>query len=65
MQGCSAPKTKAHRLVMEHQVEGRLVYREEDGVKYYVECEHGFKYLGSTATDERVGPMDVCEGEQE
>ena len=63
--GCSAPKTKAHRLVMEHQVEGQLVYREVDGVQYYVECEYGFKYLSSTASDERIGPVDTCEGEEE
>lgn len=65
MQGCSAPRTKAHRAVMEHQVEGQLVYREVDGVKYYVECEYGFKYLSSTASNERIGPVDTCEGEEE
>jgi hypothetical protein len=66
MQGCSAPRTKAHRAVMEHQVEGQLVYREVDGVKlkYYVECEYGFKYLSSTASNERIGPVDTCEGEE-
>jgi hypothetical protein len=50
---------------MEHQVEGRLVYREVDGVQYYVECEYGLKYLSSTATDERIGPVDTCKGEEE
>lgn len=65
MQGCSAPRTKAHRMVMEHQTEGQLVYREVNGVKYYVECEYGFKYLSSTASDERIGPVDTCEGEEE
>ena len=63
--GCSATKTREHRAIMEHQVEGQLVYREVDGVKYYVECEYGFKYLSSTASDERIGPVDVCEGEEE
>lgn len=65
MAGCSVPKTKAQRAVMEHQTEGRLVYREVDGVQYYVECEYGFKYLSSTASNERIGPVDVCEGEEE
>lgn len=64
MQGCSAPKTKAHRLIMEHQTEGRLVYREDDGVQYYVECEYGFKYLSSSVAEERIGPIDQCVEEE-
>jgi hypothetical protein len=65
MQGCAAPKSRELRAIEEHQVEGMLVYREAEGVKYYVECEHGLKYLSSTASDERIGPVDVCDGEEE
>lgn len=63
--GCSAPKTREHRAIMEHQAEGQLVYREANGVKYYVECEYGLKYLSSTASNERSGPIDTCTGEEE
>ena len=63
--GCSAPKSREHRTILDHQVEGQVVYREVDGVQYYVECEYGFKYLSSTASDERIGPVDTCDGEEE
>lgn len=49
---------------MEHQTEGRLVYREDDGVQYYVECEYGFKYLSSSVAEERIGPIDQCVEEE-
>lgn len=65
MQGCAAPKSRQFRAIEEHQVEGRLVYREEDGVQYYVECENGLKYISSTVAEERIGPVAVCEGEEE
>lgn len=63
--GCSLPKSREHRTIMDHQAEGKQVYREVDGVQYYVECEYGFKYLSSTASDERIGPVDTCEDEDE
>ena len=61
--GCAAPKSREHRAILQHQVEGRVVYREADGIQYYVECEHGLKYIGSSANEERIGPVDVCKGE--
>ena len=63
--GCGASKSREFRAIEEHQVEGRLVYREKDGVQYYVECENGLKYISSTIAEERIGPVAVCEGEEE
>ena len=62
MQGCAT--TPEQRAIDNWQQEGRLVYREEDGVQYYVECEYGLKYLSSTNAEVRIGPVDTCKGEE-
>ena len=59
--GCAT--TPEQRAIDNWQQEGRLVYREEDGVQYYVECEYGLKYLSSTNAEVRIGPVDTCKGE--
>ena len=65
MQGCAASKSHEHRAVLEHQTEGRLVYREADGIEYFVECRYGLKYVGSSVSEEVIGPIDYCTGEEE
>jgi len=63
MQGCAAPKSREHLDILQWQAEGQHVYKVENGVEYFVRCDYGLKYLGTSRTNEVIGPIDTCKGE--